>query len=79
MGLNLGTTGSRPEPKADAQSLSHPGAPDIYFRVYLFKGPLQKNLKEAQKSKTITSIRVLENKMSHFLMHMKEPQYMDFN
>ena len=29
MGLNPGTPGSRPEPKADAQPLSHPGIPQI--------------------------------------------------
>ena len=28
-GLNLGTPGSRPEPKANAQPLSHPGIPII--------------------------------------------------
>ena len=27
MGLDPGTPGSRPEPKADAQLLSHPGVP----------------------------------------------------
>ena len=27
VGLNPGTPGSRPEPKADAQPLSHPGVP----------------------------------------------------
>ena len=27
MGLDPGTPGSRPEPKADAQPLSHPGIP----------------------------------------------------
>ena len=27
VGLNLRTPGSRPEPKADTQPLSHPGAP----------------------------------------------------
>ena len=30
-GLEPGTLGSRPEPKADAQSLSHPGAPWLIF------------------------------------------------
>ena len=29
MGLDSGTRGSRPEPKADAQLLSHPGIPAI--------------------------------------------------
>ena len=28
-GLNPRTLGSRPEPKADAQPLSHPGAPQL--------------------------------------------------
>ena len=28
MGLNSGTLGSRPEPKADTQPLSHPGVPN---------------------------------------------------
>ena len=27
VGLDLGTPGSRPEPKADTQPLSHPGVP----------------------------------------------------
>ena len=31
MGLDPETPGSRPEPKADAQPLSHPGAPDHYL------------------------------------------------
>ena len=30
-GLNPRTPGSRPEPKEDAQPLSHPGAPSIAF------------------------------------------------
>ena len=40
MGLNPGTPGSRPGPKADAQPLSHPGVPELYtfffLRFYLF-------------------------------------------
>ena len=31
MGLDSRTLGSLPEPKADAQPLSHPGAPDLTF------------------------------------------------
>ena len=31
VGLNPGTPGSRPEPKADTQSLSHPGIPASGF------------------------------------------------
>ena len=31
MGLDHRTPGSRPEPKADAQPLSHPGVPILYF------------------------------------------------
>ena len=31
VGLNPGTPGSHPGPKADAQLLSHPGIPPIYF------------------------------------------------
>ena len=30
-GTNPRTLGSRPEPKADAQPLSHPGIPENYF------------------------------------------------
>ena len=30
-GLNPRTPGSHPEPKADAQPLSHPGPPKFYF------------------------------------------------
>ena len=33
MGLDPGTPGSHPEPKADAQSLSHPGVPIVYFTI----------------------------------------------
>ena len=29
VGLDPGTPGSRPEPKADTQPLSHPGVPDV--------------------------------------------------
>ena len=32
-GLDLKTLGSRPEPKADAQQLSHPGAPKKQLSV----------------------------------------------
>lgn len=31
--LDPRTPGSRPEPKADAQSLSHPGIPRDYFLI----------------------------------------------
>ena len=31
IGLDPRTLGSRPEPKADAQPLSHPGAPLTFF------------------------------------------------
>ena len=31
VGLNPGTSGSRPRPKADAQPLSHPGVPHSFF------------------------------------------------
>ena len=31
VGLDSRTLGSRPEPKADAQPLSHLGAPEIFF------------------------------------------------
>ena len=36
-GLNPRTPGSQPEPKADAQPLSHSGAP----RIYIFKEKLE--------------------------------------
>ena len=32
-GLDPGTPGSRPEPKADAQPLNHPGVP-VYGDIY---------------------------------------------
>ena len=32
VGLDHGTLGPRPEPKADAQSLSHPGIPTETFK-----------------------------------------------
>ena len=31
VGLDPGTSGSRPEPKADAQPLNHPGIPGIKY------------------------------------------------
>ena len=31
VGFNPGSSGSRPEPKADAQPLSHPGHPVVVF------------------------------------------------
>ena len=34
VGLDPRTPGSRPEPKADAQLLSHPGVPYIFFRQF---------------------------------------------
>ena len=34
MGLDPRTPGSRPEPKADAQPLSHPGAPPYCFKIH---------------------------------------------
>ena len=36
VGLDPGTLGSRPEPKADAQPLSHPGVPknSKLFQIY---------------------------------------------
>ena len=30
-GLDLRTPGSRPDPKADAQTLSHPGVPGLFI------------------------------------------------
>ena len=32
VGLNSGTLGSRPEPKADAQPLSHPGVSGVLYQ-----------------------------------------------
>ena len=38
VGLDPGSPGSRPEPKVDAQLLSHPGAPrrELLYFIYLF-------------------------------------------
>ena len=36
VGLNSGTTGSRPGPKVDAQPLSHPGIPQMAKFLFLF-------------------------------------------
>ena len=33
VGLDPGTPGSRPEPKADAQPLSHPGIPNLVYSI----------------------------------------------
>ena len=38
-GLGARTRGSRPEPKADAQPLSHPGAPNFVFSIQFFCKP----------------------------------------
>ena len=35
VGLSPGTPGSHPEPKADAQPLSHPGIPTVQFLLTL--------------------------------------------
>ena len=37
MGLDPRTPGSRPEPKADAQPLSHPGAPSLLLYKNLLR------------------------------------------
>ena len=36
VGFDPGTPGSRPEPKADAQPLSHPGIPALRFYFYFY-------------------------------------------
>ena len=36
VGLDPGTPGSHPEPKADAQPLSHPGVPGLYLLSVIF-------------------------------------------
>ena len=36
VGLDLGTLGSLPESKADAQPLSHPGVPTELFKKYFY-------------------------------------------
>ena len=38
LGLNPGTPGSRPEPKADAQPLTHPGVPNFEIFLKIMKG-----------------------------------------
>ena len=42
MGLDPRTLGSRPEPKADTQPLSHPGAPFSFFPHYIYYNNLRK-------------------------------------
>ena len=38
VGLDPGTPGSRPEPKGDAQPLSHPGVPlFLFLKLYYFR------------------------------------------
>ena len=39
VGLDPRTPGSRPEPKADAQLLSHPGVPYMIFFIKSFLSP----------------------------------------
>ena len=43
MGLDPGTPGSHPEPKADAQPLSHPGAPNKVIFEELASSTLLQN------------------------------------
>ena len=50
MGLNPGTLGSCPEPKADAQPLSHPGVPP------------KKSFKKIRRKECLGSGRVLEER-----------------
>ena len=38
-GLDLRTLGSQPEPKADTQPLSHPGALDKVFNLFFVEVP----------------------------------------
>ena len=38
VGLNPGTPGSRPEPKAGAQPLCHPGFPVLFFSKWVSQG-----------------------------------------
>ena len=42
--FNPRTPGSRPEPKADAEPLSHPGAPEYFLQQYLFSSSPHRNL-----------------------------------
>ena len=54
MGLDPGTPGSCPELKADAQPLSHPGVPHIFYfclksTFYFFKDFIFIYLKESTK------------------------------
>ena len=44
MGLNPRTPGSHPEPKADAQPLSHPGAPTSWLLYSSIESPCQENM-----------------------------------
>ena len=57
MGLDLGTPGSRPGPKVDAQLLSHPGIPrTIYFKNDI--GPIL-NIHLGKKEKSQTLVKPL--------------------
>ena len=54
MGLNPRTLGSHPEPKADAQSVSHPGVPDLDFKKikfgeYIDRFPVRRHLPEGNQ------------------------------
>ena len=50
VGLHPGTLGSRPEPKADAQPLSHPGVPNLEFLNFLCLILGKKNMVEIKIS-----------------------------
>ena len=43
-GLDPGTPGSQPEPKADAQPLSHPGVPTHFIYMFLLSPPWEEAL-----------------------------------
>ena len=55
VGLDPGTLGSRPEPKADAQPLSHPGVPGLMLLMEL---PLMSLI--AIPEKLLLSLEVLQ-------------------
>ena len=74
VGLNPGTTGSHPEPKADAQPLSHPGVPEHVLSFKKNNDP--EGDSEAGMSATVTRSpvgRCLRGRNIYLILYSRRP------
>ena len=67
VGLNPRIPGSRPEPKADAQPLSHPGiSPPFFFKDFIYCMVSNKGLKcKKQKKGAIRHRKTIKMQLTH--------------